>query len=156
MKKQKKIMILLIILVCLGIQTCYAKYQSYISGKIVGRIAEPIITIKSENSLLVTAIEPKQQYHFSISNYNENKKINEVQMKYYIEFIYNEANVNLELYKENEKIEIKDKKTKENILGIEQKEENNYIVKISYKETEEIKKDILEEIEIKIHSVQGK
>lgn len=84
-----------------------SKYRSTIAGSSTGRVAKYVLGI-SKNNIINIPIEPvepnnSQEFYFEISNETENKKKNEVTLKYNIE-LENMANLPLEfkLYKYNE------------------------------------------------------
>lgn len=86
---EKTIIILSIILVILFgmlVGTSLSRYQSVITGKIMAQIARPILEVRREESILVTANNPKASYLFEIRNFKESQ-LNEVEMEYYVEIV---------------------------------------------------------------------
>ena len=93
--KQKKkvnrktiILLLIIFVILLGVLvgTSLSRYQSAITGKIIAQIAKPVLEVRREESILVTANNPKASYSFEVRNYKE-EQLNEVEMEYYIEIV---------------------------------------------------------------------
>ena len=93
--KQKKkvnrkaiILLLIIFVILLGVLvgTSLSRYQSVITGKIIAQIAKPVLEVRREESILVTANNPKASYSFEVRNYKE-EQLNEVEMEYYIEIV---------------------------------------------------------------------
>ena len=106
-------------------------------------------------SKLVGGLIEVVPYKDTLLIYNEEGKINQVDMDYYIEIlpIDNEA-ISFELYKENEKLEIIDNKTTKFTLEKGTKKEDNYKIKIIYDENKNTTENIFEEVQIKVHSEQ--
>jgi len=162
-KKKKKnidflivIIILIILFITFFISFSLAKYTVEVNGKILGNIARPIIELKGEESLLITANMPKTSYTFEVRNYNEDENVSEVEMQYYIEIIsnVNEA-INFELYSEDKVIELQNRRT--NLIDMKKNEKqiDKYKLDIIYDNSKgNLDEDIKENIEIKIHSIQ--
>ena len=87
--KEKAIILLLIILVIIFgvlVGTSLSRYRTAITGKIIAQIAKPVLEVRREESILVTAKNPKASYSFEVRNYKE-EQLNEVEMEYYIEIV---------------------------------------------------------------------
>ena len=165
MKKEKRkykikiFLLLLLLFVCfIGISRSLARYSSQVTGKVIGNVTKPIMEIHGEQSILVTAIDPVGEYHFSIKNYNEQGILNEVDMEYQIEVICAiKEGITFELYQENEYLPLKNNKSAMKQLQKNQKQEMKYTLKVIYeKEKMQEQADVKESIEIKIHSIQKK
>ena len=157
--KKNKILffLMLIIIILLGIIVgkSIAKYQSKLTTQAFANIAKPVLEIRKEQSLLLTALAPKASYVFEVRNYKEDQ-LNEVEMEYYIEIIscLNEA-IDFKLYKGEEEVQLKDNKTEKIKLTKDEKQIHSYRLEITYDETKIVdKKDINENVEIKIYSIQ--
>ena len=124
-------------------------------------VAEPILTIENTPEMEITASQNYGIYTFKIKNYNENDKITDVNLKYCIELIYEKDDaLNIELYQDENKIELKDNKTEYIEISKDKKEEREYQVRITYNkeknnETAEIA-DIMQKMQVKIHTEQVK
>ena len=124
-------------------------------------VAEPILTIENTPEMEITASQNYGIYTFKIKNYNENDKITDVNLKYCIELIYEKDDaLNIELYQDENKIELKDNKTEYIEISKDKKEDREYQVKITYNkeknnETAEIA-DIMQKMQVKIHTEQVK
>lgn len=156
-KSYKDFLIVTIFLIILFttfiISICFAKYVIAINGKVFGNIAQPIIELKGEESLLITATAPKTSYSFEVRNYNENEDISEVEMQYYIEIISNtDERIKFELYNKEEKVKLENKRTNLISMPKEDKEVHKYRLDVLYDTTN--LKDIKDNIEIKVHSIQ--
>lgn len=158
-KKQSKIMliILLFLIILLGILVgmSLAKYQNKINGKVFANIAKPVVEIRREESMLITALAPKASYVFEIRNFKEDE-LNQVEMEYYIEIIGHMDNaIKFELYKEEKQIPLKENKTEKIVLTKEEKQIHSYRLEMTYDKTKGVlEKDINDNVEIKIYSIQ--
>ena len=156
-KNRIVLFLILILIILLGIIVgkSIAKYQNKITGEGFANIAKPILEIRKEQSLLLTALAPKASYVFEVRNYKEDE-LNEVEMEYYIEIIscVDEA-IDFALYKGEEQVELKDNKTEKIKLTKDEKQIHSYRLEITYDETKAVEqKDINENVEVKIHSIQ--
>lgn len=150
------LLILLIIIILLGILVgiSFSKYQSRLEGKVIANIAKPIIEVRKEQSLLLTALAPKASYVFEVRNFKEDE-LNQVEMEYYIEIISNtDEAIKFKLYNGDEQISLNNNKTGKINLRKEERETHSYRLEITYDKTKGKMKDIDENIEIKIHSIQ--
>lgn len=156
-KNSKMILLLLLILtIILGILVgiSFSKYRSKIEGQAFAKIASPVLEVRKEQSLMLTALAPKASYVFEVRNYKE-ENLNEVEMEYYIEIVSNtDKAINYELYKEDQQIALKDNKTEKIKLTKDEKQIHSYRLEITYDKTQGILEDINENVEIKIHSIQ--
>ena len=124
-------------------------------------VAEPILTIENTPEMEITASQNYGIYTCKIKNYNEKDKITDVNLKYCIELIYEKDDaLNIELYQDENKIELKDNKTEYIEISKDKKEDREYQVKITYNkeknnETAEIA-DIMQKMQVKIHTEQVK
>lgn len=131
-------------------------YKNSVNGNIFANIAKPIVEIKGEESLILTASKPKAVYSFEVRNFNEKEQINEVDMEYYLQIV-TKANslVKFKLLKDGEEVVIKENKTDNILIEKQQKKIHSYILEITYdSESEAIQEDVDETIEIKINSIQ--
>lgn len=157
--KESKIMLLLllILIILLGILVgiSFSKYKTRLEGKTIANLAKPIIEVRKEQSLLLTALAPKASYVFEVRNFKEDE-LNEVEMEYYIEIIsHTDEAINFSLYKGEEQIPLINNKTEKINLTKEEKQTHSYRLEITYDKTKgEIGKDINENVEVKIHSIQ--
>lgn len=161
-KEKKKrnffLLLLLILIILLGILVgiSFAKYQSKLAGKTYASIAKPILEVEKEQSLLLTALAPKASYVFKVKNYKE-EELNQVDMEYYIEIIShaNEA-IQFKLYQGENEIPLMQNKTEKIKLTKEEKETHSYRLDITYDNTKgTLEKDIEDNVEVKIHSIQS-
>ena len=87
-KEKISIFLLIILVIIFGVLvgTSLSRYKSIITGKIIAQIAKPVLEERREESILVTANNPKASYSFEVRNYKE-EQLNEVEMEYYIEIV---------------------------------------------------------------------
>lgn len=146
-----------IISILLGIivGSSMAKYQEEKIINVFASIAKPILEIEKQETFKITNTNYKDSYLFEVRNYNE-KEINEIEMEYYIEII-SDANdiLSFNLYKNQEKLELINNKTKKIDLNKENKDIHMYRLDIEYdKEKDNSKENISKDLEIKIHAIQ--
>lgn len=127
-----------------------------INGK--SDIAEPILVVENNPSIDITSLNNCGTYTFKVKNYNEQNKITEVDLKYYIEILSNlDKSINIELYQGDEKIELNNKKTEYIQISKNQKEDREYQIKITYdKNKSNSIEDIMGKIQVKVHTEQVK
>lgn len=156
-KRKIGILILLILIILLGILVgiSFSKYQNKMIGQGFSNIAKPVLEVRREQSLLLTALAPKASYVFEVRNYKEDE-LNEVEMEYYIEIISNtDEAIKFALYKGEEQIPLNNNRTDKIKLTKEEKQTHSYRLEITYDKTKStIEKDINENVEVKIHSIQ--
>ena len=121
-------------------------------------IAKPILEVEKNSEIMITEDNKRGEYQFIVKNYNKLEEISEVDLKYYIEIL--EANLDksicYSLYKESEEMKLNDNKTEEIKLNKDRKEEQIYTLKVEYDSTKNNIGDIMQDIQIKIHSEQLK
>ena len=160
-KKNKPILItmgiiIMILLIILLMPKTLAKYTS--TDKIMGNmdIAKPIFYVEGKETTKINSINDIGYYEFSVKNYDDDQ-ISDVDFEYTIEVVSKTDDfIKFELYKNEQKIELEDLKTDVmSIKGNEQTEEK-YKLKVMYDESKgTIVKDILEDVQIKVHSEQA-
>ena len=121
-------------------------------------IAEPILIVESNPSIDVTALNKSGIYTFKIKNFNEQDKLTQVDLKYYIEILSNTDNsINIELFQNENKISLNNNKSEYIKISKDKKEEREYTVKITYdKDKSNTINDIMEKIQVKVHTEQVK
>ena len=157
-KRKKRILLLLLLLVILlGILvgTSLAKYRSMLAGQALANIAHPVLEVRREQSLLLTALAPKASYVFEVRNYKE-EELNQVEMEYYIEIVsHTDEAIHFELYQGDKQIPLIQNKTEKINLTKEEKQIHFYRLEITYDNTKgHLGKDINENVEVKVHSIQ--
>lgn len=151
--------ILLFIIILILFLTGYSLSKSFSEIKInsLAPISQPVIVVDSHEKIKITEEKNTGEYHFAVQNYNESQ-INEALLQYKITIEANvDKSINFELYKDNEQIQLKDNSTDYINIGRNEKEKHNYILKIKYdKNKSQNIYDIIEKIQVKIHSEQKK
>lgn len=147
--------IIVIIMLCgYSMAKCIDEY--IIKGRM--KIAEPILEIENNPIINITESQKYGEYIFKIRNYNNKEKITETDLKYYIEISPKlDSSIDLELYQNEDEIKLTDNKTEYIKISKDQKEEREYKIKITYDKnnTAEVG-DILEQIQVKVHTEQEK
>lgn len=155
-RKKKKIVFLIVVLALtynICIPYAFAKYSSQVVGSANIKIATPIMELQGEETKEITVLNPNISYNFSVKNYNEAEEINEVDMCYYIEIVSkNRKNMEFNLYKGEEKIELIDYKTEKMDLVKGKKQIDEYYLEAKF--LGEQVQDIYSQVEIKVYSVQ--
>jgi len=147
--------IIVIIMLCgYSMAKCIDEY--IIKGKM--KIAEPILEIENNPIINITESQNYGEYIFKIRNYNNKEKITETDLKYYIEISPKLDNsINLELYQNEDEIKLTDNKTEYIKISKDQKEEREYKIKITYDKNNTVEVgDLLEQIQVKVHTEQEK
>lgn len=150
-----QIVILASAIILLSTHIVYAKYITVdkISG--TAGIATPIFIVEGKETTKINEINNIGYYEFSIKNFDENK-ISETGFSYIIEIISKtDESIKFELYKDESKIALDNLKTKNLSICGNEMEEHKYKLKVIYDKTKgNSGKDILEEVQIKVHSEQ--
>ena len=147
--------IIVIIMLCgYSMAKCIDEY--IIKGRM--KIAEPILEIENNPIINITESQNYGEYIFKVRNYNNKDKVTETDLKYYIEISPKLDNsIELELYQDENKIELADNKTEYIKISKNQKEEREYKIKILYDKNNTVEfGDILEQIQVKVHTEQEK
>lgn len=157
-KRRKAITyIILIFIVCLLYFSGYsfAKQIEKIKLQAQTPIAKPILILEGGENFTLTVEKSKVIYYFKIKNYQE-EKISEVDLNYYIEILpKKDFPIQYHLYKEEQEISLAEQKSELIEMPKGQKKDHNYRLEINYdKQTSKIEENILQEIQLKVHSEQ--
>ena len=164
MKKDKKIKyitLLIIIFMVILLFLCSISLAKIIEGVIINsgtHVAEPILIIENNPSIDITATKNHGIYSFKVKNYDNQNKISDVDMKYYIQILSNtDESIDFKLYQDNKQINLKDNKTDYIKMPKEEMISREYKIEITYDKNKNISvNDIIQKIQVKIHSEQGK
>lgn len=158
-KKREITLIIVTAMVIILFFTGYSIGKGFSNSKIntQTQIAEPILVVDNNPSIDITAVKNTGYYDFKIKNYNE-EKINQIDLLYNIEIIANtDETISFKIYKDNEEIHMKENKTDNILLTKNEKREHNYRLEIIYDKTKSNSiSDIIEDVQIKVHSEQNK
>lgn len=160
-KKMKYITLLIIIFMVILLFLCSISLAKNIEGVIINsgtQVAEPILIIENNPSIDITATKNHGIYSFKVKNYNNQNKISDVDMKYYIQILSNtDESINFKLYQDNNQIKLKDNKTDYIKMPKGEMTNREYKIEITYDKNKNISvNDIIQKIQVKIHSEQGK
>ena len=159
-KKQEIIIICIILVIGItffsGVSVGKAVYNANMKNNT--QIAKPILEVEKGSEIIITEDNKKGEYTFIVKNYNQAEEISQVDLTYYIEILENdlENSIQYELYNQNEKIELKENKTREMSFHKDLKEEQNYTLIVTYDASKNTIEDIMQDIQIKVHSEQLK
>lgn len=133
----------------------FSRYKTTVTSNGIAQVAKPVFIVDGDNNIKIDGIEDTT-YNFSVKNYDSNN-ISEVKTKYYIEIINNsKASLNFELFdKENNRITLNENKTQIFELDKEIKQNDNYILKVKYKNDPAITEDIQGNVQIKVEAIQS-
>lgn len=151
-------LLFIILIIFLFSKNSLGKQMSNTKINTNSEIAKPILIVENNPAIDITNKNNKGYYDFKIKNYNELEEINEVELRYNIE-ILNEENkaINFKLYKGEEELLLEKNKTKDMIIKKNEKQEENYKLEIIYdKNLVNSLEDIIQNIQIKVHSEQLK
>ena len=159
--KKKILIILLIFFIIIGaicIRTTISQYKSKQEIRSTMKIAKPIFKVEGNGTTKISALNNIGYYEFKIKNFDE-ENMSDTGFLYYIEILSKTDDaIKFELYDEQEQLmDLENLKTNQFIMPCNEKLEKNYKLKIVYdKNKGEIGKDILEDVQIKVHSEQIK
>lgn len=159
-KKQQIIIVVILFIIGItffgGISMGKAIHSANIENNT--KIARPILEVEKDSEILITKDNKQGEYHFIVKNYNQAEEISQVDLRYYIEILSKDLNNSIEyqLYKGEEEIALNNLKTEEMNLSKNKKEEQAYTLKIKYNENQNSIEDIMQNIQIKVHSEQLK
>ncbi len=161
LKKSKLVTAALIIFIIILLLFCgYSMAKSIEDFVIKGKaeIAEPILIVENNPSIDITASNNYGVYNFKIKNYNEQNQVTQTDLKYYIEILSNtDDSINIELYQNDNKVNLNENRTEFIQISKNQKEEREYKIKITYdKNKSNTISDIMEKIQVKVHTEQVK
>lgn len=159
--KKKILIILLIFFIIIGaicIRTTISQYKSKQEIRSTMTIAKPIFKVEGNETTKISALNNIGYYEFKIKNFDE-ENMSDTGFLYYIEILSKTDDaIKFELYDEQEQLmDLENLKTNQFIMPCNEKLEKNYKLKVVYdKNKGEIGKDILEDVQIKVHSEQIK
>ena len=152
-KQRKKLIIIMIIALIIILF-----FIGFSFGNIQGssEIAKPIMKVENSSKINITNQNQDGIYEFKIKNFEDENNITSVEMEYYIEILTDISDlIKIELYKNDQLIEIENNRTKTFNMVKDIEQEDMYKIKIKYNEKFNISmEDIIQELQIKVHSQQ--
>lgn len=159
-KRKEIIIILVTIIVIMLFFSGYSMGKAYSATNIEtnASIAEPILVVENNPTIKVNGKNEKEYYNFKVKNYKEDGEITQVDLEYNIEILTQTVeSISFKLYKDEQEIPLINNKTENIKLKKENKQEDCYKLEIIYDKSKNIStKDILQDIQIKVHSEQMK
>ena len=159
-KKREITIIFISVITLLLFFSGYSIGKAYQKTNIHGNaeIAKPILVEENNPVVEIDGRNEKQYYNFKVKNSNENGEINQIDLEYNIEILTKtEEAISFKLYKENKEIPLNNNKTDNIKLPKEENKEDNYKLEIIYDKTKNKSiDDIIQDVQIKVHSEQIK
>lgn len=148
-------MLLTIAIIFISTHIVYAKYITTEKIRATIGIAKPIFIVEGEETTKINEINNIGYYEFTIKNFDETN-ISETGFLYTIEIISNtDETIQFELYNEEAQIPLENLKTQKLSISGNEKIEQKYKLKVTYNNANGTDgKDILEEVQVKVHSEQ--
>lgn len=117
-------------------------------------IAEPILEVEGDLPLYITTSNQNKSYEFKVKNYDEEEKLTQVNIEYYLEVSRQTNNdVLIKVYKEGEELKLLKNRTEKFIFESTKKQEDNYRIEILFNNSSSIE-EMEEKIEVKVHAEQ--
>lgn len=156
MKKVRVVIILAIFVIILTCsRTSFGKYFSKTNIEIESEIARPILKVEGDTRLNINKVKENETYNLKIKNYDENNKVTEVDLEYFIEILPKENEIiKFEIYKEDRKINMYENKTEKFLLTREKMQDDNYKIEILLNNISV--QELVQNIEIRVHAEQKK
>ena len=113
------------------------------------KVAKPLLEVENGSSLEINNFNKEGVYEFKIKNYNEQGEKTEVLND------FENNGIEINLFRNEQKIDINNNKTEKFILSKDEIKEDNYKLEVLYNEDKNINmEDIISQLQIKVHSEQ--
>lgn len=160
LKRREITLILVSIMVLVLFFSGYSmgKEHSSINLETNAKIAEPILVVENSPIIEMNGRKQREYYDFKVKNFKENGEVTQIDLQYYIEIITKtEEAISFKLYKEEQEIPLENNKTTNIKVEKAKAQEDNYKLEILYDKTKNKNtNDILQDVQIKVHSEQLK
>jgi len=160
LKRREITLILVSIMVLVLFFSGYSmgKEHSSINLETNAKIAEPILVVENSPIIEMNGRKQREYYDFKVKNFKENGEVTQIDLQYYIEIITKtEEAISFKLYKEEQEIPLENNKTTNIKVEKAKVQEDNYKLEILYDKTKNKNtNDILQDVQIKVHSEQLK
>ena len=132
----------------------FSKYKNDITSRSMLSLKKPIFVVNGADDIKIDGIQDAT-YKYSVSNYKDNE-VSEADLDYYINIENNsKADLEFELTKDNEKIELNNNQSNLISLSSFNKQEDEYLLKVKYNNNPAIEENIAGNIQIKVEAVQA-
>ncbi len=159
-KKRELTLILVSVIVLALFFSGYSMGKEYSSTSIEAKakIAEPILMVENNPIVEINGKKQREYYGFKVKNYRENGEMTQIDLLYNIEILSKpDKAISFKLYKDKQEISLENNKTADIKLGKEKRQEDCYQLEIIYdKSKNQSSEDILQDVQIKVHSEQMK
>ena len=116
-------------------------------------IAKPILVVDNNSQVEIKNINDVGIYEFTVKNYDSEGNITQVDLEYNVEILTEiDGNLELKIFKDNQEIDLNNNITRKYELTKDNKQEHKY--KIEIKCDSKDVEQIIQEIQIKVHSEQ--
>lgn len=157
-KRRELTLILVSIMVLVLFFSGYSmgKEHSIINIDTNAKIAEPILIVENSPIIEVNGKKQREYYNFKIKNYKENGETTQVDLTYSIEIISQaEEAISFKLYKDKQEVPLENNKTVNQKLEKGKIQEECYQLEIIYDKSKgKLSNDIIQDVQIKVHSEQ--
>ena len=161
MKNKRKVIIIIFValIILIFFFSGFSMGKEFTKKDIKGntKVAKPLLEVENGSSLEINNFNKEGVYEFKIKNYNKQGEKTEVDLEYYIEVLNDFENTGIEinLFRNEQKIDINNNKTEKFILSKDEIKEDNYKLEVLYNEDKNINmEDIISQLQIKVHSEQ--
>lgn len=118
-------------------------------------VAKPILKVDNSPTIEIEKIDETYYYNFIVKNYDETGNVTQIDLEYDIEIISDKNSIiSYKLYKEEKEINFENNKTEKFLLSKNNKQEHHYKIQILCNKTDV--QEIMNDIQIKVHSEQKK
>lgn len=134
------------------------KETSSINMKANSKIAEPILIVEKSPVIEMQGKKEREYYDFKVKNYKETGEVTQIDLEYSIEILFPiEDSISFKLYKNDQEILLENNRTTNMKLKREKIQEDDYQLEIIYEKAKNrSNKDIIQEIQLRVHSEQIK
>ena len=158
-RKREVVLLLIIVMVITLFISGYSMGKGVSETKVNANteIAKPILEVENNPEITITSTNKESTYDFKVKNYNTNEEISQVDLLYTIEILTKtDESITFKLYKNDEEVKLEDNKSEEFLLSKDEKQEDNYKLKILYDKGKAQGRDIFQDVQIKVHTEQRK
>lgn len=158
-RKRKITIIAIIVIILILLFSGFSMGKGYSTKNINSNteIAKPILEVENGTNLEINNTNNKGIYEFKVKNYNENGEKTDVDLEYYIEILddIEKNGIEIKLFRNDQEIEMNEKKTEKFVLTKDEQKEDNYKLEITYDKNKNTNmEDIIKQLQIKVHSEQ--
>ena len=158
-KKRETVLLIIILMVISLFISGYSMGKGISETKVNtnAQIAKPILEVENNPDITITSTSKESTYDFKVKNYNSNDEITQIDLIYTIEILTKtDESITFKLFKNEKEVPLDNNKSQEFLLSKNEKQEDNYKLKILYDKEKAQGRDIFQDIQIKVHTEQRK